>query len=350
MKKLFTYFSLMALTAVGIASAQNLSLPPEEVVNVSATAGNGFVNVSWDRADDPDGIVTGYKIYYGTNSVQDIDDYYDGEVEVIGETSYILENLENGVTYYMAVTALDDEGYESETYSLEVSATPEAPAEDIVVDEQPAPVEETPVVEEDPIAVEPAEEVTPIEGAPEETPAEEVVEEPAPVEEVVVPVEEEPVLPEEVPVVEPVEEIGNIGAPEDEVLEPSAPKANVSEVRGLTADKDQLSSEGIVILNWETSRNENLIAQYLYVNIDNAGWEEPILLEKTATNIELEVEENTNYEFRIATIDASGVESAGVALSVSTTLAESGTGMYGIALVLAVMAGALYFRRKSNLG
>ena len=114
----------LALMGTNVAAAQNLSLPPEEVTNVSINGTDGALNITWDEADDPDGIVTGYKIYYGTNSVQGVDDYYDGEIEVIGDNTYTIEDLENGVEYFLALTAIDDEGYESETYSVEASGTP----------------------------------------------------------------------------------------------------------------------------------------------------------------------------------------------------------------------------------
>lgn len=130
MKKYFSSFIGLVLSTFvfsGIAFAQDFTQPPLEVENVMATAGNAIIDLVWDEATDPDGVVMGYKVYYGTISVQAPEDSYADEVTLGNVTSYSLSNLTNGTRYYLAVTAVDDEGNESETYSLEVSATPQQP-------------------------------------------------------------------------------------------------------------------------------------------------------------------------------------------------------------------------------
>lgn len=75
--------------------------------------------LAWDPNQEPD--LAGYKLYYGTSSGS-----YQQSVDVGNLTQYSLSGLQNGVTYYFAVTAYDTEGYES-GYSNEVSARENLP-------------------------------------------------------------------------------------------------------------------------------------------------------------------------------------------------------------------------------
>lgn len=77
------------------------------------------VQVSWNANTDSD--LAGYRIYYGTSSGS-----YSSSVNVGNVTTYQLANLEQGKTYYVAVTAYDTSSNESEK-SDEVSATIPAP-------------------------------------------------------------------------------------------------------------------------------------------------------------------------------------------------------------------------------
>ncbi len=71
--------------------------------------------ISWDKNPEPD--IKGYKVYYGTASGN-----YDSSVWIdsADQTSYVFENLQEGNTYYFAVTAVDLADQESEL-SEEVS-------------------------------------------------------------------------------------------------------------------------------------------------------------------------------------------------------------------------------------
>ncbi len=96
---------------------------PSDVENVQAVSKDGVITISWDVATD-DTEVTGYKIYYGDQSVMtDGGTYSNGFVDVGNRLSYDFKDLEDGKTYYFAVTAYDEAGNESENYSNEVSAT-----------------------------------------------------------------------------------------------------------------------------------------------------------------------------------------------------------------------------------
>ena len=107
--------------------------PPPAPTGLTAIPGDGFIDLSWNavRAAAVTGgssvvasevsDVAGYKVYYGWHGPG----VYDAVVDVGNVTTYRLENLTNGTTYYIAVTAYDIVGNES-TYSNEVSATPQA--------------------------------------------------------------------------------------------------------------------------------------------------------------------------------------------------------------------------------
>jgi hypothetical protein len=71
------------------------------------------ITLAWDGSTDFD--LGGYKVYYGTTSRN-----YDGSLDVGNWTSCTISSLEQGETYYFAVTAYNTEGSES-GYSNEVS-------------------------------------------------------------------------------------------------------------------------------------------------------------------------------------------------------------------------------------
>jgi len=73
----------------------------------------GSATVRWQAGTDPD--LNGYRIYYGTANRS-----YGLPINVGNVTSYTIDNLEEGKTYYFSVTAVDSSGNES-GYSQEVS-------------------------------------------------------------------------------------------------------------------------------------------------------------------------------------------------------------------------------------
>lgn len=76
-------------------------------------ANSQSINLSWDASATPS--VTGYNVYYGTNSGN-----YSYKVNVGNSTTCTLSNLTAGVTYYFAATAYDANGDES-VYSGQVT-------------------------------------------------------------------------------------------------------------------------------------------------------------------------------------------------------------------------------------
>ncbi len=64
------------------------------------------VTLAWDPNTESD--IAGYKMHYGTSSRN-----YPHVVDVGNTTQYTLTGLQEGLTYYFAVTAHDDSGNES---------------------------------------------------------------------------------------------------------------------------------------------------------------------------------------------------------------------------------------------
>ncbi|MCB9809781.1 fibronectin type III domain-containing protein [Candidatus Peribacteria bacterium] len=124
----FFFLLVLGLATLGFwqfAHGQALSTPPSVIDDVTISAENGAVTLQWQEATDPDGIVIGYMIYYGPESVTaENGNTYENEVLIPAQSSYTIEGLTNGMPYYFAITPVDDEGNEAETYSPEVSAVP----------------------------------------------------------------------------------------------------------------------------------------------------------------------------------------------------------------------------------
>jgi len=91
--------------------------PPSSPEDVTATAGDGQVTISWDKASK----ATSYNIYWSTTP---------GVTKATGTkisdvtSPYTHTGLTNGTTYYYVVTAENSYGESSE--SSEVNATPQA--------------------------------------------------------------------------------------------------------------------------------------------------------------------------------------------------------------------------------
>ncbi|MDD3861831.1 MAG: fibronectin type III domain-containing protein [Candidatus Gracilibacteria bacterium] len=136
MKKFLTY--LLAITAVftlaAPAFAQLQTTPDLDVEGVKVTAMNGSVKVEWDPVPYTDGTLKGYVVWYDTSAAAANGDSYANKAPATGDlgnvTSHIVTGLENGKTYYFAVTAVDTNGVESQNWSIpaNVSAIPSADA------------------------------------------------------------------------------------------------------------------------------------------------------------------------------------------------------------------------------
>jgi len=96
--------SYTATVTITTANSKSIQLPVTLTV-ISATT-SGPTNLSWDPSLSTD--VVGYNLYIGTASGS-----YSFTIDVGLVTSYTLNNLEVGNTYYFAVTAYDSSRLES---------------------------------------------------------------------------------------------------------------------------------------------------------------------------------------------------------------------------------------------
>jgi hypothetical protein len=97
--------------------------PPKAPPSIIVKAGDGSVVLSWTKSPDSD--VTGYLVYYGTNSGV----YYgeDSPLDAGTATSVRISGLTNGTLYYFAVAAYDfgkGEKAHAGAFSREISARP----------------------------------------------------------------------------------------------------------------------------------------------------------------------------------------------------------------------------------
>jgi len=99
MRRLFCFFILLLVLSVATLSVRG--------------AEGAQVTLAWDQTSDAAAI--GYRLYWGTESRQ-----YALLADVGNATSEVVSNLQDGVTYYFAVTAYDTRGNDS-AYSNEVS-------------------------------------------------------------------------------------------------------------------------------------------------------------------------------------------------------------------------------------
>ncbi|MDO8538669.1 MAG: fibronectin type III domain-containing protein [archaeon] len=98
--------------------------PLNTPTNLSATAGDSEVNLSWDSNNVS---VKGYNVY---RSVVSSKNYLKINSQLIASTAFTDSELSNNLTYFYVITVLNDKDKES-AYSLEVSAMPQVPDENV---------------------------------------------------------------------------------------------------------------------------------------------------------------------------------------------------------------------------
>ena len=136
MKKILSYIlAIIAVFALALPAFAELQTTTElDVEGVKVTPLNASVKIEWDPLDYSDGELSGYVVWYDTVAAAENGDAYANRVPATGDlgnvSSYTVTGLENGKTYYFAVTAVDKNAVESKNWSVpaNVSAVPSADA------------------------------------------------------------------------------------------------------------------------------------------------------------------------------------------------------------------------------
>lgn len=107
----------VTIAEVEVYGTSDDSTPPAAPANVTATAGDGYVDLTWSAVGDAD--LAGYRVYRSTDGGAT----WPVSVDVGLSTAYRFSGLTNGVSYTFAVVAYDIARNESPK-SQSVSATP----------------------------------------------------------------------------------------------------------------------------------------------------------------------------------------------------------------------------------
>jgi fibronectin type 3 domain-containing protein len=115
------YFTIAADSVIGMSGTSNeahVTIVPASPAGLSASGGNGLVNLTWTAATG----AKSYNVYQGTSSGAE------GAAPVksgISATNTTVTGLANGTTYYFTVAGVDTGGVSAK--SAEAQATPAAP-------------------------------------------------------------------------------------------------------------------------------------------------------------------------------------------------------------------------------
>jgi len=240
--------------------------PPSQVTGVKAElVGDNSVQLSWDEATSEEGVITGYRVYFGTKSVQNEGEKYEDDIEVTGNrTSLPIENLDYGKTYYFAVTAEDDELNQSLNYSEEVSV-------------------EIPAKKDEPVIDNPEQNEQPEEQQPIENPNQQ----------------------ETQPEAQNQEPVNN--QPENTQPEkPAAPIIDITppvDARNLIIDKSDLQKNNTVVIRWQKSADldGDVTDQVFYVKRGKGNWDNGYSIGKDLEEMVFDVKKDTDYQVKIVT-------------------------------------------------
>ena len=126
------YFVVYAVNPYGdSSSAEVFAVPSEDSTSllppsgIVATSGDGNISITWNAVS----VATSYNLYVAEEGGITIDNYSNlvgGVSYSTEETGYLLDDLINGTTHYLILTAVDADGNESIS-SSELSATPQLP-------------------------------------------------------------------------------------------------------------------------------------------------------------------------------------------------------------------------------
>jgi len=111
--------NLIGISKIMYNSLKLIVLSSLLLISTSWFCSAGSLKLIWDANTEDD--LAGYKVYYGTSSGN-----YEQPIDVGNVTEYELKGLNEGITYYIALTAYDTSNNESEK-SDEVSGVPQPP-------------------------------------------------------------------------------------------------------------------------------------------------------------------------------------------------------------------------------
>lgn len=119
--------SIVATTSCGGSSTDSgnggngTDKAPSAPANLHANSGDQVIELTWDANSEND--LAGYNLYRSTNSFSDVTDMNPvNNSDLIQGTILTDSGLENGTTYYYRLTAVDENGNESNTSSqLEIT-------------------------------------------------------------------------------------------------------------------------------------------------------------------------------------------------------------------------------------
>ena len=96
---------------------------PPVVEGLEGEPGDTYIDLSWDEVLGHERPVSKYRIYYGTQ----LDELNTSAETQDSKTSWQLRGLLNDSQYFIAITAIDTQGLESEEKSVMIAVTPVAP-------------------------------------------------------------------------------------------------------------------------------------------------------------------------------------------------------------------------------
>ncbi|MBI5754922.1 fibronectin type III domain-containing protein, partial [Candidatus Peregrinibacteria bacterium] len=122
------FFAMVAVDDLGLESEEQSAVVsaiplgvvyPDPVTGVSAKPEYGKVTLSWLASSD-DTYIDHYRVYYGTvaDNLSQTADTFNGALQ------WYIPELTPGIPYYFAVTAVDSDGYESQTKSAVIVSAP----------------------------------------------------------------------------------------------------------------------------------------------------------------------------------------------------------------------------------
>lgn len=132
---------------------------------------------------------------------------------------------------------------------------------------------------------------------------------------------------------------------EDEFFS-SAPES----VKNISIDASTLLEKGFVVLKWDPLADvrNDISDQVLYTREDDSEWDEGYSIGKYINEVELEVDQNKNYEVKILTLDMDGNVLEKAVISFPTQLVSTGFGTV-ISFIFAFMIVVCFYIRTRRL-